>query len=96
MKYTEKKMEKPSFFHGGPGMSDCRGDIAAFSSLGDEYKLVFMDMRGSGRSEVKPPYTHEPWTADNDGLRQQLGLAKIFILSNLNKQVLMKTIRFQD
>jgi proline-specific peptidase len=68
------------FIHGGPGMSDCRGDIAAFSSLGDEYKLVFMDMRGSGRSEVKPPYTHEQWTADIDGLRQKLGLSKIKML----------------
>lgn len=68
------------FIHGGPGMSDCRGDIAAFSALGDEYKLVFMDMRGSGRSEEKPPYTHEQWTADIDELRKQLGLSKIKML----------------
>ncbi len=68
------------FIHGGPGMGDCRGDIAAFSSLGDEYKLVFLDMRGSGRSEDKPPYTHEQWTADIEELRQQLGLGKIKML----------------
>lgn len=68
------------FIHGGPGMGDCRGDIAAFSPLGDEYKLVFLDMRGSGRSEEKPPYTHEQWTADIDELRKQLGLEKIKML----------------
>lgn len=68
------------FIHGGPGMGDCRGDIAAFSPLGDEYKLVFLDMRGSGRSEDKPPYTHEQWTADIDELRKQLGLEKIKML----------------
>jgi proline iminopeptidase len=68
------------FIHGGPGMGDCRGDITAFTSLGDEYKLVFLDMRGSGRSEDKPPYTHEQWTADIDELRKQLGLEKIKML----------------
>ncbi|MCQ6530424.1 alpha/beta fold hydrolase [Bacillus mycoides] len=68
------------FVHGGPGMSDCRGDIAAFASLGNEYKLVFMDMRGSGRSEGKPPFTHEQWTEDIDELRKQLGLSKIKML----------------
>jgi proline iminopeptidase len=68
------------FIHGGPGMGDCRGDITAFTSLGDEYKLVFLDMRGSGRSEDKPPYTHEQWTADIDQLRKQLGLEKIKML----------------
>jgi proline-specific peptidase len=68
------------FIHGGPGMGDCRGDIAAFSPLGDEYKLVFLDMRGSGRSEDKPPYTHEQWTSDIDELRKQLGLEQIKML----------------
>jgi proline-specific peptidase len=68
------------FVHGGPGMSDCRGDVATFSSLGDEYKLVFMDMRGSGRSEEVPPYTHEQWTSDIEELRKYLGLGKVKML----------------
>lgn len=76
-----KEDGEPIFFiHGGPGMGDCRGDIKAFSSLGDMYKLIFLDMRGSGRSEDVPPYTHEQWTADIEGLRQFLGLGKIKIL----------------
>lgn len=72
---------EPIFFiHGGPGMGDCRGDIKAFSALGDKYKLVFLDMRGSGRSEDVPPYSHEQWVEDIEALRQFLGLDKIKIL----------------
>lgn len=68
------------FIHGGPGMSDCRGDEAAFSELKDDYQLVFMDNRGSGRSDTVPPYTHEQWIADIDALREHLGIEKIIIL----------------
>ncbi len=72
---------EPIFFiHGGPGMGDCRGDIRTFSPLGDVYQLIFMDMRGSGRSEDVPPYTHEQWIDDIEGLRKHLGLGKIKIL----------------
>jgi proline-specific peptidase len=67
------------FIHGAPGLGDCRADLQAFKSLGDQYKLVFLDMRGSGRSEDKPPYSHEQWTADIDELRKQLNLDKIMI-----------------
>ncbi|WLD93050.1 alpha/beta fold hydrolase [Alkalihalobacillus sp. AL-G] len=68
------------FIHGGPGMSDCRGDVKSFSALGDDYQLVFMDNRGSGRSEAVTPYTHKQWVDDIDALRQHLGLEKIRIL----------------
>ncbi|MCA1036655.1 MULTISPECIES: alpha/beta fold hydrolase [Bacillus] len=60
------------FIHGAPGLGDCRGDIKAFSPLGDKYKLIFMDMRGSGRSEGNPPFTHEQWTADIEEMRKTL------------------------
>lgn len=59
------------FIHGAPGLGDCRSDIRAFSPLGDQYRLIFMDMRGSGRSEGKPPFTHEQWTADIEALRKE-------------------------
>lgn len=68
------------FIHGGPGMGDCRSDIQAFSPLGDEYRLVFFDMRGSGRSETKPPFTHEQWVSDIDEIRKQLGADKIIMI----------------
>jgi proline iminopeptidase len=67
------------FIHGGPGLMDCRTDIKAFSSLGDKYKLIFLDLRGSGRSESNPPFTHEQWTADIEELRQCLNLDKVII-----------------
>ncbi|PYZ95924.1 alpha/beta hydrolase [Alteribacter lacisalsi] len=68
------------FIHGAPGIGDCRGDIQSFSPLGDEYRLVFMDMRGSGRSEGKPPFTHEQWTADIEAMRKELVNGPIRIL----------------
>lgn len=67
------------FIHGAPGLGDCRADLHAFNLLGDTYKLVFLDMRGSGRSEDKPPYTHEQWTSDINELRNKLGIEKIMI-----------------
>ncbi|CEG28708.1 alpha/beta fold hydrolase [Bacillus sp. B-jedd] len=67
------------FIHGGPGLGDCRADVATFAPLGEHFRLVFIDMRGSGRSEEKPPYTHEQWTDDIDQLRQLLGFDKITI-----------------
>ncbi|WP_164215247.1 alpha/beta hydrolase [Virgibacillus sp. YIM 98842] len=68
------------FIHGGPGMSDCRGDVKAFSDLGDTYRLVFLDNRGSGRSETVPPYTHEQWISDIDALREYLGIEEVHML----------------
>lgn len=68
------------FIHGAPGLGDCRGDIKAFSALGDQYRLVFMDMSGSGRSEGKPPFTHEQWTSDIEEMRKQLVGGPIKIL----------------
>jgi len=68
------------FIHGAPGLGDCRGDIKAFSALGDKYRLIFMDMRGSGRSEGKPPFTHAQWTADIEEMRKLLVDGPIKIL----------------
>jgi len=67
------------FIHGGPGLGDCRADVHTFAPLGDQFKLIFLDMRGSGRSEEKPPFTHDQWIDDIDQLRQTLGLDKITI-----------------
>lgn len=68
------------FIHGAPGLSDCRGDIKSFFALGDQYRLVFLDMRGSGRSGNNPPFTHEQWTADIEELRKHLVGGPIIIL----------------
>ncbi len=65
------------FIHGAPGLGDCRGDIKAFSELGDTYQLVFIDMRGSGRSEGNRPFTHEQWTADIEELAESLSYLQL-------------------
>lgn len=67
------------FIHGGPGLGDCRGDIFTFKDLQEHYQLVFLDMRGSGRSEEVPPYTHRQWIEDIDELRKKLGIEKIIL-----------------
>ena len=76
----EGNAETIFFIHGAPGLGDCRNDIKAFSTLASEYQLVFLDMRGSGRSEDVPPYTHKQWTADIEQLKNELGLDQIHIL----------------
>ncbi|MED1605017.1 alpha/beta hydrolase [Cytobacillus kochii] len=78
--HGNSKGEPIFFIHGAPGLSDCRGDIKAFSDLGNHYRLIFMDMRGSGRSEGKPPFTHEQWIADIEELRKVLIDGPITIL----------------
>ncbi len=67
------------FIHGGPGLGDCRGDVLSFAALASKYRLVFLDMRGSGRSEDVPPYTHEQWVEDINELRKQIGADYIMI-----------------
>lgn len=76
----EENTETIFFIHGAPGLGDCRNDMKAFSTLASDYKLVFLDMRGSGRSEDVPPYTHEQWTADIEELKNSLGIDQIHIL----------------
>ena len=66
--------------HGGPGLGSRAGDretFLPFTELG--MKLVCFDQRGSGESEGAPPYSHEQWVADIEGLRQHLGLGKMVL-----------------
>jgi proline iminopeptidase len=60
--------------HGGPGVGDCRDQVRDFGALTDEFRVLFYDARGSGRSEEQPPYTHEQWVSDVDELTRQLGI----------------------
>jgi pimeloyl-ACP methyl ester carboxylesterase len=68
--------------HGGPGVGDCRDHVRDLGALADEYRLVFYDARGSGRSEDVPPYTHEQWVADLDELTRQLGIETFALLGH--------------
>ena len=51
-----------------------------FQPFSDTHTVITFDARGSGLSEGKPPYTHEQWVADVDGLRQHFGYEQ-FILT---------------
>ena len=68
--------------HGGPGLGDCRDQVRDYGALADEFRLVFYDARGSGRSEDAPPYTHEQWVADADQLTRQLGIETFALLGH--------------
>lgn len=59
--------------HGGPGVGDHQSAKGAYEGLADEYRLILFDARGSGRSELQGPYTHEQWAADVEALREHFG-----------------------
>src|SRR5215210_2521163 len=68
--------------HGGPGLGDCRDQIRDLGALQDEFRLLFYDARGSGRSEEKPPYTHDQWAADIDELTRQVGIDRFALIGH--------------
>ncbi len=59
--------------HGGPGVGGHGISKASFEGLTDEYRLIVFDARGSGRSELREPYTHEQWAGDVEALREHFG-----------------------
>ena len=75
--------EKPVCFvlHGGPG-GDHTGFKPALSPLSEEMQLVYIDNRGSGKSEKGPQSTYslKNNVEDIDALRKYLGLEKIVLL----------------
>jgi proline iminopeptidase len=63
--------------HGAPGLGSRAEPRTSFGALADTYRVVVFDARGSGESEGNPPFTHEQWAADVEGLRQWIGAEKI-------------------
>lgn len=59
--------------HGAPGLGNHVTPKKAFGPLADTFRVVTFDARGSGESDKVPPYTHEQWVADLDGLRAHFG-----------------------
>ncbi len=66
-------------FHGAPGLGDHREPQASWGRLADEYRVVIQDQRGSGRSGLNPPFTHQQWIEDAESLRQRLDLGQVVI-----------------
>ncbi|OHX44677.1 alpha/beta fold hydrolase [Cytobacillus oceanisediminis] len=75
--------EKPVCFvlHGGPG-GDHTGFKPGLSPLAEHMQLVYIDNRGSGKSEKGPrsTYTLDNNVEDIEALRKHLGLEKIVLL----------------
>lgn len=66
--------------HGAPGLGSLNEPRTTFGPLADAFRVLVFDARGSGRSEGEPPFTHEQWAADVEGLRQWAG-AERFVLA---------------
>jgi proline iminopeptidase len=66
--------------HGAPGLGSRAEPVATFGPFADAYRVVVFDARGSGESEGNPPFTHEQWVADVDGLREWAG-AERFVMA---------------
>ncbi|WP_256839856.1 alpha/beta fold hydrolase [Ornithinimicrobium faecis] len=63
--------------HGAPGLGSRAEPKASFGPFADTYRVVTFDARGSGASEGKPPFTHEQWAADVEGLREWIGAEQV-------------------
>ena len=68
------------FCHGGPGLWDMFGDLAAV--LADHGRVVRWDQRGCGRSERRGPYTVARNIADLDAVRDQLIGGRMVLLGH--------------
>ena len=66
--------------HGAPGISSHLEPEASFGFLADRYRVLVFDARGSGVSDLKPPYSHARWVEDVDALRRWAGADK-FVLA---------------
>ncbi|HEY3685257.1 MAG TPA: alpha/beta hydrolase [Streptosporangiaceae bacterium] len=65
--------------HGGGGIGSLAEPKSTFGPLSDLFRVVVFDSRGCGRSEGVPPYSHEQWAADVDGLREWIGAEQVVI-----------------
>ncbi|KAI8241010.1 Proline iminopeptidase [Colletotrichum sp. SAR 10_99] len=77
---TDKTKPLLIALHGAPGLSDHREPETSFGFLASYFRVLVYDARGSGESDLKPPYTDARWVADVDELRKWAGAEK-FILA---------------
>ena len=65
--------------HGGPGIGDGDDNRNMFKVLQDDFRFVYFDQRGNGRSDDAPvkTYTHEQMVEDTEALRKHLGIEKM-------------------
>lgn len=67
--------------HGGPGLWDMFGDLAAL--LEDRATVIRWDQRGCGRSDrCDGPWTTDRFVADTDAVRRHFGLDRMTLLGH--------------
>jgi proline iminopeptidase len=66
--------------HGGPGLWDMFGDVAA--ALSSHIRVIRWDQRGCGRSERRGPYSMARSVADLDVVRAHFGLEQVAVLGH--------------
>ncbi|ERS98584.1 proline iminopeptidase [Sporothrix schenckii 1099-18] len=66
--------------HGAPGLLSHRESEATFAFLAPHFRVIAYDARGSGASDLTPPYTHARWVQDIENLRTWAG-AETFVLA---------------
>jgi proline iminopeptidase len=66
--------------HGGPGLWDMFGDLAAL--LGPDVEAIRWDQRGCGRSERRGPYSVARSVADLDAVRRFFGFDTVSLLGH--------------
>jgi proline iminopeptidase len=66
--------------HGGPGIWDQFGDLAAM--LRDDLHVIRWDQRGCGRSERRGPYSMARTVADLEAVRAHFGKEKVALLGH--------------
>lgn len=72
------------FLHGGPGYNSYSFEAQAGKALESRLKMIYLDQRGSGRSE-RPwtgAYTIAAMVEDIEGLRKQLGVPKLALMGH--------------
>lgn len=65
--------------HGGGGIGWLAEPRQTFGPLSDLFRVIVYDARGCGNSQGVPPYSHEQWAADLDGVREWAGAEQIVV-----------------
>ncbi|HSK23099.1 MAG TPA: alpha/beta fold hydrolase [Egicoccus sp.] len=66
--------------HGGPGLPDYLGDLAAL--LDDRYRVHRYDQRGAGRSARRRPWTTARFLSDLEALRRAWGIERMHLVGH--------------
>ena len=70
------------FIHGGPGAWSKSFEVLKGNELEKHYSMIYLDQRGSGRSENAENYSLDRILLDIEELRKELGIDKWSILSH--------------